>query len=256
MQYITPTMLQQLTGQQNWEAISCSDLQQLREQQPSNAFFTLLLVKKLQETKENNALLHSIQPKLSLFSHNLFWLQHQLQSPWVTAGSAPNVAVATSEAEPFVEQEETNAALALLLENQKKVFEQEVQPDAEIPLEIKPLHSINFFESQGINAAPSTENARLLQKRVHTFTDWLKQMKKMPVTNIDLGTSAEEEAKVSNQAQASNSLNDVVTEAMAEVLEKQGLISRAISIYQKLSLQDSDKTVYFAQKIKLLKEKL
>lgn len=256
MQYITPTMLQRLTGHQNWEAISYSHLQQLRDEQPSNAFLNLLLVKKLQETQENNVLLHAILPKLSLFSHNLFWLQHQLQSPWGSGNPAVMPPVTETQAEPLVEQEETNLALAQLLESQKKLFEQEIKPDAEIPLEIKPLHSINFFESQGINAAPSTENARLLQKRVLTFTDWLKQMKKMPVANIDLGTSAEEEAKVTNQAQASNSLNDVVTEAMAEVLEKQGLISRAISIYQKLSLQDSDKTVYFAQKVKLLKEKL
>jgi hypothetical protein len=46
----------------------------------------------------------------------------------------------------------------------------------------------------------------------------------------------------------------VVTEAMAEVWEKQGNKEKAVAIYTKLSLLDPSKSVYFAAKIEELKK--
>ncbi|MCR6718777.1 MAG: hypothetical protein NVV59_00485 [Chitinophagaceae bacterium] len=54
-------------------------------------------------------------------------------------------------------------------------------------------------------------------------------------------------------AAVSISPREVVTEAMAEVWEKQGNRDKAIHIYKKLSLLDPAKSAYFAAKIEQLK---
>ncbi|HXB10095.1 MAG TPA: hypothetical protein VNW04_23390, partial [Puia sp.] len=45
---------------------------------------------------------------------------------------------------------------------------------------------------------------------------------------------------------------DVLTETMAEVLAMQGMRERAKAVYEKLSLLNPDKRVYFAAKIEQL----
>jgi hypothetical protein len=45
-----------------------------------------------------------------------------------------------------------------------------------------------------------------------------------------------------------------VTEAMAEVWEKQGNTIKALELYEKLSLLDPSKSSYFAAKIEHLKQ--
>jgi len=51
----------------------------------------------------------------------------------------------------------------------------------------------------------------------------------------------------------SNETKEVVTEAMAEVLTRQGKIDKAIQIYIKLSFLEPAKCSYFASKIQQLK---
>jgi len=46
---------------------------------------------------------------------------------------------------------------------------------------------------------------------------------------------------------------EVITEAMAEVFEKQGMNGKAVEVYQKLSLLNPAKSTYFAAKIAILK---
>jgi hypothetical protein len=48
----------------------------------------------------------------------------------------------------------------------------------------------------------------------------------------------------------------VFTEAMAEVWIKQGNVSKAIEVYNKLCLQNPSKSTYFAAKIDHLKEQI
>jgi hypothetical protein len=54
-------------------------------------------------------------------------------------------------------------------------------------------------------------------------------------------------------AESSNAGVNIVTEAMAEVLLKQGKVDQAIDIYEKLSLNYPSGSAYFAAKIKSLK---
>jgi hypothetical protein len=56
-------------------------------------------------------------------------------------------------------------------------------------------------------------------------------------------------------ADLSNQERAIFTEAMAEVLVKQGLSQKAAEIYQKLSLLNPAKSAYFAAKIDALKDK-
>src|SRR5439155_4887782 len=90
-------------------------------------------------------------------------------------------------------------------------------------------------------------------KKVQTFTDWLKQMKRISNYPTDLGSDPDMENYVQSIADTSNQAKAVDTEAMAEVLVKQGKLEKAIEVYEKLSLLNPGKTAYFAAKINHLK---
>jgi hypothetical protein len=78
-------------------------------------------------------------------------------------------------------------------------------------------------------------------------------MKRLPATQLTASVDAGTETKVQNMAL--NSIHDanVWTEAMAEVWVKQGNASKAIEVYNKLSLLNPSKRAYFATKIENLK---
>jgi hypothetical protein len=81
-------------------------------------------------------------------------------------------------------------------------------------------------------------------------------MKRLPVTEISKTVSAVSEKNIEQLAQHSLAEKEVVTEAMAAVWEKQGNITKAIAIYDKLSLLEPSKSLYFAAKIEELKKKI
>jgi tetratricopeptide (TPR) repeat protein len=92
-------------------------------------------------------------------------------------------------------------------------------------------------------------------KQLRSFTDWLKTMKKLPVADISKNISPAAEQNVQKLAEHSLDNREVLTETMAEVWEKQGNHEKAVEIYEKLSLLDPSKSVYFAAKIEGLKKK-
>ena len=89
---------------------------------------------------------------------------------------------------------------------------------------------------------------------LQSFTDWLKTMKRLPVTEVTKNIDKGSEHKVEVLAEHSIEDREVVTEAMAEVWEKQKNYQKAIAIYNKLSLLDPSKSAYFAAKIEDLKK--
>lgn len=120
---------------------------------------------------------------------------------------------------------------------------------------IDPYHTIDYFASQGIKLEfeqnPKDELGRNLKK----FTQWLKQMKRLgPEQATEVIAGRETEADITKIAESSNTVREVVTEAMASVLEKQGKKEKATELYNKLSFLNPDKSVYFAAKIKSLKD--
>jgi ABC-type uncharacterized transport system substrate-binding protein len=78
-------------------------------------------------------------------------------------------------------------------------------------------------------------------------------MKTIQTTNTISDTELETE--IQSIANDSNETKEIVTETMAEVLEKQGKYFKAISLYEKLSFLNPDKSTYFANKIQQLKNK-
>ena len=158
------------------------------------------------------------------------------------------------DVEKLEEIEEVDEKLSKIIKQQLDTFNTPVTEETELIIEQTPQHSIDYFESQGIKAE-ITDNANdNLSHKLRKFTDWLKHMKTISLeTDKDLGTDPELENAIQNIAQNSNESREIVTETMAEVLEKQGKKDKAIQLYIKLSFLNPDKSSYFAAKIQQLK---
>lgn len=146
---------------------------------------------------------------------------------------------------------EPNEKLSNLLKEQAAAFEKPAEETA-LPVETTAYHRIDYFESQGIKLDEEKANDKL-GTQLKRFTDWLKQMKKINPNLNNLETDAAGESRVQNMAEHSNEPKEIVTEAMAEVLVKQGKPEQAIQIYEKLSFFNPSKSAYFAAKIQELK---
>lgn len=150
-----------------------------------------------------------------------------------------------------------DSKLSSLLSDQLADFKKPVTEDAalEIDADKKKLHTIDYFASLGIkldlNAIPQDRLTTQLRK----FTDWLKDMKHPDAVAAAQASSAgiENERAAAQIAENSNESREVVTESMAEVLEKQGQTEKAIQLYIKLSFLNPEKSAYFAAKIQHLK---
>jgi len=124
--------------------------------------------------------------------------------------------------------------------------------DAVIPID--PYYTIDYFASQGIKLELEPNPKDQLGQNLKKFTQWLKHMKKLgPEDAAEVITRTDTEADIQQIAESSNTVREVVTEAMASVLEKQGKNDKAIELYKKLSFLNPHKSLYFAGKIKNLK---
>ncbi|MER3463738.1 MAG: hypothetical protein C4329_04275, partial [Chitinophagaceae bacterium] len=106
--------------------------------------------------------------------------------------------------------------------------------------------------SQGIKLSQE-ETKDSFGKQLKSFTEWLKTMKRLPVSQMVAQLDTNSEIKVKNLAEGSINEADIVTEAMAEVWIKQGNRQKAIDVYYKLSLLNPSKKPYFADLIEKLK---
>ena len=142
-----------------------------------------------------------------------------------------------------------------LLSSQLADFKKPVEADAvlDIDAEKKRLHTIDYFASQGIKIDLSAIPQDKLTMHLRKFTDWLKEVKHANASPNDLGTNLEMEKAVAETAKNSNETREIVTEAMADVLVKQGQSDKAIQLYIKLSFLNPEKSSYFAAKIEQLK---
>ena len=129
---------------------------------------------------------------------------------------------------------------------------------AEIPaaasgeLAFEPLHTVDYFASQGIKITDEPETTDKLGNQMKSFTAWLKSMKKLHPSKLEEQDIAAEN-QIQNSAEESNINTEILTEAMAEVLIKQDKREKAIEMYNKLSLINPSKRAYFAAKIESIK---
>jgi hypothetical protein len=125
--------------------------------------------------------------------------------------------------------------------------------EGEQSVEFEPLHTIDYFASQGIIIKEEALMNDKLGKQMKSFTDWLKSMKKLHPGRLPEQNEVVEKI-IQSSAELSNEDAGVLTEAMAEVLLKQGKSQKAIEMFEKLSLMNPSKSTYFAAKIESLKK--
>lgn len=276
-------MLQQLFTETSLEAVSRRDMEKIVEQYPYFAPAQFLLAKKLKDSNGNGS--EAQLQKAALYFSNPYWynyllnhdaLKHQDEA---TIQEAPPIAITTIEegfpiiaevdaAAMHTEEEEPEPEddmepvsdddtdiqkmkLSSLIEQHFSAYKKPLQPNEELQIKSSPFHTIDYFASQGIK----TDGQDMMTNRVKKFTDWLKQMKGGNSQPNDLGTDAETEQMIETIAQTSNETKEVVTEAMAEVLIKQGKTQKAMQLYKKLSFLNPGKSTYFAAKIDELNNK-
>jgi len=145
-------------------------------------------------------------------------------------------------------RKEENNLQTIILEN--KATADNDSDDNEI--EFEPLHTVDYFASQGIKIPEEALENDALGKQVKSFTAWLKSMKKLHPGQLPEQNEVIERI-IQTSSEASNQNAHVLTEAMAEVLVKQGKREKAIEMYEKLSLLNPSKSAYFAPKIESLK---
>ncbi len=149
--------------------------------------------------------------------------------------------------------DKTTDKLSSVLSSQLSAYRQPVAPDTPLPFEQSgPMHTVDYFASQGIKVNWQTGAKDNLSSKMLSFTDWLRQVKQ----NEKSGTVSQLEKKVAEDAVNSVRREEVVTEAMAEVLLRQGHRDQAIQLFLKLSFQIPEKSSYFATRIEQIKSTL
>jgi hypothetical protein len=114
----------------------------------------------------------------------------------------------------------------------------------------EPLHTVDYFASQGIKLDLDENPTDNLSKHLKSFTEWLKSMKRLSPLDKHEELDAATEAEIQLLASGANQQREaIVTESMAHVWVLQGKIQKAIEVYNKLSLQHPEKRAYFASKI-------
>ncbi|HKZ68099.1 MAG TPA: hypothetical protein VJ111_17145 [Chitinophagaceae bacterium] len=270
-----------ITGKLSLNDCGVEELQQLASQYPYSAPVQFLLARKLKEIS-SDSLNNHIQ-KASLYFQNPLWFDYLLNETSMQVHPSQTKeevfaepvekmeipatheeVVDQTNTEPGAEDVITEPAEEIISEEQ----EEENQPELSVELpkfkfepidpskatiSFEPYHTIDYFASQGIRAKEEEKPKDQLSRQLKSFTEWLKVMKRLPVTEIAAAVSATDEKKVEKMAETSINDREVVTEAMAEVWEKQGNKAKAREIYQKLSLLNPAKSSYFAAKIEQLK---
>jgi hypothetical protein len=125
-------------------------------------------------------------------------------------------------------------------------------PDKETPA-FEPFHTVDYFASQGIKLSQEEIPKDKFGKQLKSFTEWLRTMKRLPSKDIIQNLDPGYESNVQHLAEDSVHESDVYTESMAEVWLKQGNNTKALEVYNKLSLLNPSKRAYFAAKIENLK---
>lgn len=158
-----------------------------------------------------------------------------------------------SEEEPKEEPEEEKAFSGPPI----KFPEFKISPvDLSKPLTFEPFHTVDYFASQGIRVKDEEKPKDRFSQQLRSFTEWLKAIKKLPEPEVAIAQApTTEDQRVTQMAEYSLKDRQVVTEAMADVWEKQENYEKAIDTYQKLSLLNPAKSSYFAAKIEQLKRR-
>ena len=121
----------------------------------------------------------------------------------------------------------------------------------EEPFAFQSYHTIDYFASQGIKLSVDVPPDDKLGKQLKSFTEWLRTMRRLPQATAEEVMENANNENIEQFAAHSLEEKEIVTEAMAEVLVKQGKFEKARDVYRKLSLLNPQKSAYFTAKSKL-----
>src|SRR5688500_440726 len=185
-------LVKSLLQKDSIEQCSVQELQQYAERHPYFGAAQLLLTKKLQA---ENAEQYSEQlQKTLLYFHNPLWVEQLLNGTGTatinnpeetTAGvlDVPLVVEAKKETEIIIAEELPAPPFA----NEETVSEVTVinetteDPKKEEYL-FEPFHTVDYFASQGIKFKEEEKPKDKFGLQLKSFTEWLRSMKKLPVT--------------------------------------------------------------------------
>lgn len=251
-------LVKSIFQKESLEHCSLQELQRYAERHPYFGAAQLLLTKKMQV--ENHEAYDEQLQKTFLYFNNPLWVSQLLNE----TGNA--VIQHVEEKKPAVHEPVFNKPI----EEPVVIAEKPLQEVADQPAQVatsvtadapkeellfEPYHTVDYFASQGIKLKEEETPKDKFGKQLKSFTDWLKTMKKLPATAINEVPADAAEQKVEKLAENSLVNENIVTEAMAEVWEKQGNFQKSIEIYEKLSLLEPSKSAYFAARIAELKNK-
>jgi len=187
----------------------------------------------------------------ALFFNNTRWFNRQLHYHTKIENEDDQIVEVNNSTEIISEHSEHNIVSQQTAEiNEKNLPSTEIANNEFNAFE--PLHTIDYFASQGIKVIEEPINNDKLSTQLKSFTEWLKSMKKIHSHQLP-GGDEQTDKIIQHIAEGSNTNTHVITEAMAEVLVKQDKLEQAIEMYEKLSLNYPAKSAYFAAKIESLK---
>ncbi len=224
MQVSLSTIAQVLLNKPSVEECSINEIKKLCADYPWLSTARLLLVYKLKAIQDPTW--KSAYEQAQLFFPSTNWLNLLLESD--TKKSA--LRTATTDAQRYNQHKEQ--------------------------LAFEPFHTIDYFASQGIQYKPEDQPTDKFGQQLKSFTEWIKVMKRLPLSEMGKTIDPKEEKKVEQLAGNSLQQNEVITEAMAEIWMKQGNLAKAREVYSKLSLLEPSKSAYFANRINELNASL
>lgn len=249
-------LVKSLLQKDSIEQCSLGELQQFADRHPYFGAAQLLLTKKLQ-SENKDQYNEQLQKTLSYF-HNPLWVEQLLNDTGSASITHSEVAVEVistpAPVETISEPEQVKTTEAVV---ENPALKTEADDTSKSELLFEPFHTVDYFASQGIKFKEEEKPKDKFGVQLKSFTEWLRSMKKLPVTEAAAAPAdIKLEQKVEQLAEISLQERDVVTEAMAEVWEKQGNAEKAAAIYAKLSLLEPSKSTYFAAKIEEIKKKI
>lgn len=275
-------LVKSLLQKDSLDQCSLPELTAFAEKNPYFGAAQLLLTKKVQ-TEQPEKYDEQLQKTL-LFFHNPLWVEQLLndtglaeiskskkeeepvsQQPEKSTAIAPaslQDSIWTDESIPVIvatpQTEATIAEATTSVAEETPAIVPSIQTDVTAStapeLTFEPFFTVDYFASQGVKFKEEEKPVDKFGQQLKSFTDWLKAMKRLPVTEMAKSVETQAEQKVEQLAGQSIADREVVTEAMAEVWEKQGNVAKAIELYSKLSLLEPSKSPYFAAKIEDLKK--
>jgi hypothetical protein len=278
-------ILQHLFKKNSLQEISVETLRQMTIEFPYFAVGQFLLTRKLLKS-EDPSYEDQFQKTLICF-HNPLWLQYKLSEPGTVEETVSDIseyieteaAIAESTNETAQLPHDLIEEVVLNQENNYTNTDFQPIPSLEVPVEAHSIeltnghqqnetqtiqreepfifqayYTVDYFASQGIKLSQDNQQQDKLGKQLKSFTEWLKTMRRLPDTSAVEILHKINDNEIARIAAHSLEEKEVLTEAMAEVLIKQGKHEKARELYHKLSLQNPHKSPYFTAKIEDLKQ--